>query len=119
MHNVLLFIAYGWLTLGGALHFSIDVAAQYLRGERQAGPETTLYYGLNSAFSLGQIIFGLVGLWLAWQAPTLLARPPFVALSFAAGLGWLAITFAFMGYWEPKFVSGIFLALLIAVAVTA
>lgn len=71
--------------------------------------ETTLYYGLNSAFSLGQVAFGLLGLFLAWRAMNLLSETPALILSIAAGLGWLAMTFLFMKYWEPKLNIGIFL----------
>ena len=116
MHRILLYVAYGWLTLGGALHFTIDVASQYLRGKRTPGAETTLYYGLNSAFALGQLAFGLLGLWLAWRSPGLLGEKPLVFLSLFAAAGWLAITFTAMEYWEPKFVTGVFGALIIAAA---
>ncbi len=53
-----LYAAYGWLLLGGVLHFSIDVVAQYLRGKRAPGPQTTLFYGLNTAYALGHIWWG-------------------------------------------------------------
>lgn len=49
LHVSLLYAAYGWLLLSGALHFSVDVMGQYVRGKRSPGRETTLYYGLNSA----------------------------------------------------------------------
>lgn len=119
MHTALIYAAYGWLAFSGTVHFAVDVVAQHVRGKRAAGAETTLFYGLHSSFALGQVLFGLVCLWLAWSAPALLARPPVVALSLAAGLAWLAITFAFMGYWEPKVNAGIFIALLVAAAFTA
>jgi len=118
MHRILLYVAYGWLTLGGAMHFAIDVVSQYLRGKRPPGAETTLYYGLNSAFALGQLAFGLVGLWLAWRSPDLLGEKPLVVLSLSVAVGWLAITFAAMEYWEPKFVTSVFAALIIVAAAT-
>jgi hypothetical protein len=58
MARYLTLAAFGWLTLTGTLHFAIDVLSQYLRGKRVPGPETTLYYRLNSAFALGQVLFG-------------------------------------------------------------
>jgi hypothetical protein len=118
MHKYIVYAAYGWLALSGALHFIVDVASQYLRGKREPGLETTLYYGLNSAFSLGQLAFGLLGVFLAWRAMDLVSATPVLILSIAAALGWLAITFMFMEYWEPKLNAGIFLALLVAVFVT-
>ena len=54
MHRILAYIAFTWLTLAGTLHFAIDVVAQYARGKRVPSPETTLYYGLNTAYALGQ-----------------------------------------------------------------
>ncbi|UYB50434.1 hypothetical protein OCJ37_10355 [Xanthomonas sp. AM6] len=118
MHKYIVYAAYGWLALSGALHFIVDVVSQYLRGKREPGLETTLYYGLNSAFSLGQVAFGLLGVFLAWRARDLVSATPVLILSIAAALGWLAITFMFMEYWEPKLNVGIFLALLVAVLVT-
>jgi hypothetical protein len=118
MHKYIVYAAYGWIALSGALHFAIDVVSQYLRGKREPGLETTLYYGLNSAFSLGQVAFGLFGIFLAWKAMSLLSETPVLILSVAAALGWLAITFMFMEYWEPRLNVGIFLALLVAAFVT-
>lgn len=117
MHKYILYAAYGWLALSGTLHFAIDVVSQSLRGKREPGLETTLYYGLNSAFSLGQVAYGLLGVFLAWRARDLLSATPILVLSIAAALGWLAITFMFMEYWEPKLNIGIFLALVVAAAV--
>lgn len=117
MHKYLLYSSYGWLALSGALHFAIDVASQFFRGKREPGLETTLYYGLNTAFSLGQVAFGLLGVFLAWRARSLLSATPIQILSIAAALGWLAITFMFMEYCEPKLNAGIFLALVVAAAI--
>ncbi|OSQ34945.1 hypothetical protein [Thalassospira mesophila] len=114
MHLALLYGAYGWLALIGGMHFTIDVGAQYIRGGRTPGPETTLYFGLNSAFALGQVAFGLLGIWLAWKNPTLLDQPPVMALSLLACLGWLAIAFGTMEYWEPKATTGLFGLILLA-----
>lgn len=45
----LVYSAFGWLTFAGTMHFLSDVLLQYLRRKRVPGPETTLYYGLNTA----------------------------------------------------------------------
>lgn len=119
MHKYIVYTAYGWLSLSGTLHFIIDVVSQYLRGKRAASVETTLYYGLNSAFSLGQVAFGLLGLWVAWRAIGLLSETPALVLSVAVAFAWLAITFLFMDYWEPKLAVGIFCVLIVAAALTA
>ena len=118
MHTYIVYAAYGWLTLSGLLHFIVDVVSQYLRGTRAPGPETTLYYGLNAAFALGQVAFGLVGLYLAWRAMNVLIETPVLLLSVGVALGWLAITFLFMDYLEPKLAAGLFCVLVCAAFVT-
>jgi hypothetical protein len=119
LHKIFIFAAFGWLTLTGALHFIIDVVSQYLRGKRLPGPETTLYFGLNTAYALGQVMFGLLGLWVAWQALDVLGQWPAMALCLAATIAWLVFSFVFLGYREPKFMIAIFGVLIVAAALTA
>lgn len=118
MHKILVYAAYGWMALSGVMHISIDVVSQYLRGTRPPGPETTLYWGLNIAYGLGQIAFGLFALLVARQAFAVLERWPAIILSFAAAAAWLAFGFAFSEYSEPKIVILLFIALLTAAVVT-
>lgn len=66
LHRGLLYGAYCWLLVSGLLQFGIDVVSQAMRGKRLAGPETTLYYGLNTAYSLSQILFSLLALFCDW-----------------------------------------------------
>lgn len=113
MQKYLTYAAFGWLTFSGTMHFLIDVAAQYLRHKRAPGPETTLYYGLNSAFASGQVFFGLMCFWIAWRQPAFLGERPVAAVCLGAALSWLIISFAFMEYWEPKMNAGIFAALVV------
>lgn len=80
------------------------------------GKESTLYYGLNSAFALSQVLFGLLCLWAVRRQPDLLRDPTVMALSVAGGAAWLALTFLAMDYWEPKLNAGIF-AVLLATAI--
>jgi hypothetical protein len=119
MHRILLYVAFGWLTAGGLLHFIIDVLSQYVRGKRVPSAETTLYYGLNTAYALGQVLFGLMGLWLTWRVAGVLDERPVVVLSLLGTIGWLLIGFVFMEYREPKVIVAIFGLLIIAAAVTA
>jgi len=114
MRTYLVYGTFGWLVLTGLLHFIIDVAAQHLRGARPPGLATSLYYGLNTSFALGQILCGLLCLWLAWRQPGFLGERMVAVLCLAAAAGWLAITFVFMEYWEPKLNAAVFAALLIA-----
>jgi peptidoglycan/LPS O-acetylase OafA/YrhL len=113
MARYMTFAAFGWLTLTGTLHFAVDVVSQYLRGKRVPGPETTLYYGLNSAFALGQVLFGLMCLWSARRHPDLLRDPSVALLAAAGAAAWLALTFTAMEYREPKLNAGVFAALLV------
>ena len=119
MHKSLVYAAYGWLTFGGTMHFLVDVLSQYVRGKRAPGPETTLFYGLNTAYALGQVVFGVIGLVVARQALPLLGQWPAIAVTLAATAAWLAFGFVFIEYWEPKVVIALFGVLAIAAAVTA
>lgn len=116
---ILWFVAYGWIIVTGLMHFIIDVISQYVRGIRVPSTETTFYYGMNTAFSLGQIILGVFGLVLAQKAPQLLNQWPAVILTVTAAVGWLAISFIFLPYKEPKFISAISALLVIAAAVSS
>ncbi|AFT71057.1 putative membrane protein [Alloalcanivorax dieselolei B5] len=118
MYKYLAYAAYGWLATTGVLHFIVDVMSQYLHGKREPSLETSLYYGLNSAFSLGQLAFGVLGLMFVWRAMGPQVEAPVFVLSILAGLGWLVITFLFMEYWEPKLMVGIFCILILGAYVT-
>lgn len=119
MHkHILFFAAFGWLSLGGVLHFLIDVISQYAKGKRIPSPETTLFYGMNTAYAFGQVVFGLTGLWLAGGARDVLEELPLVIVSLIAAAGWLAIGFVFFEYWEPKFVAAVFGLLIVVAAAT-
>ncbi|WP_394843160.1 hypothetical protein LZC95_39685 [Pendulispora brunnea] len=99
--------------------FFIDVVSQYVRGKRPPGPETTLYFGLNTAYALGQVLFGLLALVVAVRAMDLLGRWPAIVLSIAAGGSWLIFGFLFLEYWEPRIAAAAYCALIVAAAVTA
>lgn len=113
MHKYIVYTAFGWLALTGLLHFCVDVVSQYIRGVRAPGAETTLYYGLNSAFALGQLAFGALGVYLAWRSMSFFKETPVLIISALAALGWLAITFLFMEYWEPKLNASVFCLLIL------
>lgn len=117
-HKIFTYIAFGWLTMAGTMHFVIDVVSQYLRGQRIPGPETTLYYGLNTAYSLGQVLFGILGLLIARQAIGILGQWPALLLCCLATAAWLAIGFFFIEYREPRFMVGLFGILVSAMALT-
>lgn len=119
MSKYISYAAFGWLVFTGTAHFIVDVALQYLRGKRVPAPATTLYYGLNSAFALGQVVFGLLMLWIVRQQPAVIGELSVAALCVGAAIGWLAIAFAFMDYWEPKINGGVFLLLLLAAIATS
>jgi hypothetical protein len=116
LHVSLLYAAYGWLLLSGTLHFAIDVVGQYARGKRPPGAETTLYYGLNSAYALSQVLFAALALLAISQGLIMLGRWPGLSLGFLAALMWLAIGVLFLGYWQPRMTVALFAALLVAAA---
>jgi hypothetical protein len=114
MQRYLLFAAFGWLAFSGIMHFAIDVVSHALQGRHPPGRETTLYYGLQSAFALGKAAFGLLGVLLAWRAPLVAGSAPVMSLSLLAGAAWLTIAFLFIDYRQPQFAAAMFLFLLIA-----
>ena len=118
LHKIIAYVAFGWLTFAGTMHFAIDVLAQYLRDKRLPGPETTLYYGLNTAYALGQILFGVLGLLIARQALEVLGQWPAIFLCVVAAAAWLAIGILFIEYPQPKFMVVVFGVLVLAMAVT-
>ncbi len=113
-----LYAAYGWLLLGGLLHFSIDVLAQYLRGKRAPGPESTLFFGLNTAYALGQALVGLLALLVVHSGSPMLELWPGLAFGFVAALGWFAVCLLFLEYKQPRGVVIVFAVLLGVVALT-
>jgi hypothetical protein len=102
MHRILTYVAFGSLTLAGAMHFVIDVVSHYLRAKQAPGPETTLYYALNTAYALGQVAFGVLALVVATRSSTILEHWSAIAVSLAAGVAWLILGFVFLEYWEPR-----------------
>jgi hypothetical protein len=116
LHISLLYAAYGWLLLSGTLHFAIDVVGQYARGKRPPGAATTLYYGLNSAYALSQVLFAALALLAISQGLIILGRWPGLILGFLATLSWLAICVLFLEYRQPRMTVALFAALLAAAA---
>jgi len=118
-HIPLLYAAYGWLLLSGTLQFAIDVVGQYARGKRPPGTATTLYYGLNSAYALSQILFAALALLALSQGLIILGRWPGLILGFLAASGWMAICVLFLEYRQPRMTVALFAALLAAAALTS
>ena len=54
------------------------------------------------------VMFGMLGLFIAWRALHLLTTIPALILALVAGLGWLALSLFFMEYWEPSFNIAVF-----------
>jgi hypothetical protein len=119
MHKCLVYGMYGWLTFGGTMHLVIDVVSGYLRGRRPAGPETKLFYGMHTAYGLGQMLVGLLGLIVARNAIEVFGQWPALAFGIGAAAAWLIFGFIFIEFWEPKVIAALFLALAIASAVVA
>lgn len=114
MHKYLVYAGFGTLTLFGTLHFLIDVVSQHVRGVREPGPATDLYYGLHSAYALGQAAFGALGLYVVWRAMPIMHEWPSLLLALIAGLGWLAICLLFIEYTQPRFPIILYCGLILA-----
>lgn len=108
MHQKFAYSAFGWLALSGVLHFIADVVFQHVSGKQLPGIETTYYYGLHTAYALGQVLFGLMGLMVLRNAPALLSQWPMKALCFSSFVGWAIICVLFIEFWQPKMNLGIF-----------
>ncbi len=118
--SVPLYCAYSWLMLSGLLQIGIDVVSQHLRGKRKPGVETTLYYGLNTAYGLSQILFAALALYVTYQyGPQLLARSIGLCIGLVAAAAWLAFCFAFIAYPPPRMTVVAFALLLVIAAFTA
>ncbi len=118
MRQILVYIAFSWLVVTGVLHFAIDVVAQFARGARAPGPETTLYYGLHSTYGLGLVLFGCLGLLVARHAPAIFSQWPALVLCVLAAAGWLSLAFLFIEYRPPKILMGVFAVFVLSMAVT-
>jgi hypothetical protein len=119
VHRTLLSSAYGWLLLSGVLHIGIDVVSQYVRGKRVPGPATTLYYGLNSAYGIGQILFALLALFAIRHGVSAMGQWSGVSLGLLAACAWFALSVLFLEYPQPRMTVALFAALLLAAAFTA
>lgn len=119
LHKGLLYGAYGYLLVAGILHYYLDVFLQYRSGQRAPGNETNLYYGLHTAYSLGQIVFAVLALIVVSHGSDIMSRWPGQVLSVIAVLGWLTISVFFAPYVPPRINMGIVGVLLIAAAITA
>lgn len=118
--SVMVYGAYAWLMLSGLLQIGIDVISQHLRGVRKPGIETTLYYGLNTAYGLSQILFAALALSVAYQyGPQLLARSVGLCIGLVAAAAWLAFCLAFIAYPHPRTTVAVFALLLVVAAFTA
>lgn len=119
LHHTLLIMAYGWLLLSGLLQIGIDVVSQHLRGKRVPGPATTLYYGLNSAYAVSQILFALLALFAIRQGAVAMGQWPGVSLGLFAASAWFALSILFLEYPQPRMTVALFAAFLLATAFTS
>ena len=119
LHKILVYAAFGFLLFGGVMHFAVDVLSQHFRRKRVPGAETTLYYGLHTAFAFGQIGFALMSLLAFHQGARFVGAWPGLALGLAAASGWLSISILFIAYREPRHIMAVFIALLIGALATA
>jgi hypothetical protein len=114
----LLFVAYGYLFWAGVLHFLIEVALAHLGGRLAPGPQTSLYYGLHSAYALGQVAFGMAAVLIVRTGSDVLARRGGLAVGIAAAGAWLVLAFLFIEYVQPRIHMAVVLILLIGAALS-
>ncbi|HEY0930717.1 MAG TPA: hypothetical protein VGE27_12425 [Gemmatimonas sp.] len=118
LHVYLVRAAFGWMALSGVLHFMADVASQYIRRTRVPSPETTLYYGLHSAYAWGHIAFGALALYLVTCTAPVMNERGLLIMGLVVALGWLAIAMGFIEYWQPKANAVVLCALMVAALLT-
>ncbi|MDG2522579.1 hypothetical protein P7B02_13600 [Caulobacter segnis] len=118
MRRNLLFVAYGYLFWAGALHFLIEVVLSHLGGRLTPGPQTSLYYGLHSAYALGQVAFGLAAVLIVRAGSDVMARRGGLAIGIAAASAWLVFAFLFIDYVQPRIHMAVVLILLIGAALS-
>jgi len=118
LHEWLVYGAYSWLLMSGLLHFGIDVVSQYLRGKRSPSPATTLYYGLNSAYAVSQILFAVLAFFAIQHGVTAMGQWSGLALGLLAACAWFVLSLLFLEYPQPRMTVALFAALLIGAAVT-
>ena len=87
MQSKFLYAAYEWLLVSSFLHYGVDVISQYVRGKRTPGAETTRYYGLNTAYALGQLLVASVALF-AIRHGTPMGSWPGLTIGFGAAAAW-------------------------------
>lgn len=83
-----------------------------------SGPETTLCYGLNTAYALGQVLFGILGLLIARRAIEVLGEWPALLLCGVAAAAWFVIAILSIGYLQPRFMAVLFGILVLAMTLT-
>ena len=116
MRTTILYAAYGWMLVMGVLHFGVDVMSQYVRGKRLPGPATTLYYGLNTSYALGQVAFAAMAFFALRHGLTAVGSWGGLLIGLGAAAGWLAVSFLFIEYPQPRFAAGVFVLLLVVAA---
>lgn len=118
LHCLLLYGAYGWLVIGGVLHFAVDVASQYFRGKRSPSNATTLYYGLNSTYAVSQVLFGALALFAIRHDMTAMGQADGLALGLLAACAWFVLCLRFIEYPQPRVVVAVYASLLVGAALT-
>ncbi|WP_250009063.1 hypothetical protein [Actinoplanes sp. M2I2] len=103
----------------GVLHFAVDVVHQHLSGHRPAGTESTYYFGLHSAYALGQVAFAALAILVVRSGSDVMSKIPGQVISLAAVAGWFVICLKFIEYMPPRINIVIVACLLVGAAATA
>ena len=119
LHVLLLNSAYLWLLLSGLLQFAIDVLSEYIRHKHTPSHETTLYYGLSSAYALSQVLFAALALFAIRHGLVAMGQWSGLTLGFLAACAWLVLCLVFIEYTQPRMTLALFAGLLVGVALTS
>ena len=119
LHLSLLYAAYGWLLFSGILQFVIDAFSHHSREKRITGSTTSLHYGLNTTYALGQILFAVLALFAIRQGVTAMGQWSGLVLGFSAAGAWLVICLPFLEAKKPRVTLALFAVLLLGAALTS
>lgn len=95
-------LLFGWMALSGVLHVGADVFTPLLRQAPVPGTDRSLYFGLHSAYALGHVAAGLIGLWALMHVDHAIGLRPLLLLGTAISIGWLALALTFIPYRPPR-----------------
>ena len=118
LHGLLLHGPYSWLLISGLLHFGIAPVSQLIHVKRTPSSATTLYYGLNSSYSVCQVLFAALALFAIRKGVTAMGQGSGFLLGLLAACAWFVISLLVLKSPQPRMTGTLFAALSVEVALT-